>query len=278
MGPCEDRLAWLYTPMALDLALATGPRGVVYDVMDDLASFAGAPPALRQRQDAALSAAAVVFTGGRSLQRSIASRRPDAHCFPSGVEVEHYAPARAWRRPRPRPVAGYVGVVDERLDPALLGELAACLPDWDLEVVGPVLKIDEASLPTAPNLRYPGPCAYADLPRVMAGFDVALMPFASNEATRSISPTKTLEYLAAGLPVVSTKVPDVVTDFGHVVRLADDAEAFAAACREALAEDGEARQRTVAPLLHRARWDAIALRMASLLPTTSAAATQGHSA
>lgn len=186
-------------------------------------------------------------------------------CFPSGVDPEHYAAARTLRRRRGRPVAGYVGVVDERLDLTLVAGLAAALPDWEVRVVGPVAKIDVASLPQAPNLAYLGKMGYERLPEVMAGFDVALMPFALNEATRSISPTKTLEYLAAGLPVVSTRVPDVAADFAGVVALADGAAGFAAACRAALAEDPEARAARVAPLLGRSTWDAIAADMDDLI-------------
>jgi UDP-galactopyranose mutase len=239
--------------------------------MDDLASFKDAPAALRAKQDEALTEADVVFAGGRSLHRGIVERRPDAHLFPSGVETEHFLPARANRRPRPRPVAGFVGVIDERIDLDLLAGLADALPDWDIDVVGPIAKIDPADLPEAPNLRYPGPCDYQKLPQVMAGFDVALMPFALNDATKAISPTKTLEYFAAGLPVVSTSVPDVVADYGEVVLLADDAESFAQACRHALAEDSTELDRRVWPTLRRQHWDTIAGRMAALMQPASLA-------
>jgi glycosyltransferase involved in cell wall biosynthesis len=233
--------------------------------MDDLASFRNAPARLRDCQQQVLAEADVVFTGGRSLHRGVVGSRPDAHCFPSGVESEHFAPARALRSTRERPVAGYVGVIDERLDLGLLAGAAKALPDWDIEMVGPVVKIDPGSLPEAPNLYYRGPAPYADLPRVMADFDVALMPFALDEATRSISPTKTLEYLAAGLPVVSTKVPDVVTDYGDVVAFADSGPGFAAAVRAAVEADGDDLERRVLPLLERHHWDSIASRMAALL-------------
>jgi glycosyltransferase involved in cell wall biosynthesis len=261
IGAPSDRMTWVYTPMALPLALAGEPDVLVYDVMDDLAAFAHAPDRLAELQRELLRRADVVFTGGRSLQESVASLRPDATCFPSGVEASHYAPARALRRRRAVPVAGYVGVIDERIDLQLLADLAAALPDWQITMVGPVLKIDDADLPRARNLHYPGACDYRDLPSVMSGFDVALMPFALNAATRSISPTKTLEYLAAGLPVVSTRVPDVVASFAEVVALADDAGGFAAACRTALGDDADARHRRVDPLLRAHDWDGIAGRM-----------------
>ena len=269
LGSSANRRAWLYTPMALPLAEALAPTVVVYDVMDDLASFKGAPPELALRQLRLLRCADVVFTGGRSLHRSVLQRRPEeTHCFPSGVDPDHYAPAVALREPGPRRVAGYVGVIDERLDLGLVADLADDLPDWRISMVGPVAKIDPATLPRARNILYPGPAQYADLPAVMAGFDVALMPFALNEATRSISPTKTLEYLAAGLPVVSTRVPDVVADFGELVDLQDDGRGFADACRRVAEHCPETRALKAEPSLHWNDWDTIARRMERLIDET----------
>ena len=272
------RDVWLYSPMALDIGVALQPRALIYDVMDDLAAFANAPEGLVLRERRALAEADIVFAGGRSLYRGVAAlRNHDVHLFPSGVEAEHWRQARTLRDVRgtaERPVAGYVGVVDERLDLELVGGLAAALPDFDIHIVGPVAKIDEASLPQAPNLRYHGHVPYAELPRVLATFDVALMPFALNEATRSISPTKTLEYLAAGLPVVSTRVPDVVADYSSVVHLADTAEQAAAACREVVEHVQAERDQRVAPLQARQEWDAIAEQMRLLV----AAAAQRRAA
>ena len=266
LGPSADRAAWLYTPMALPMAQALTPSVLVYDVMDDLASFKGAPSELVLRQRQALKVADVVFTGGRSLQRGIVQRRPEGtHCFPSGVDPDHYASAIGLRTPEGTQVAGYVGVIDERLDLQLVADLAAALPEWEIRMVGPVLKIDADSLPRADNITYPGSARYDDLPDVMAGFDVALMPFAMNEATRSISPTKTLEYLAAGLPVVSTRVPDVVADFGELVDLQDDGAGFAAACRMVARHCPKSRATRAEPLLHWNHWDTIAQRMEQLV-------------
>ena len=273
LGSHDNRTAWLYTPMALPLAEALDPAVLVYDVMDDLASFKGAPPELTLRQRRALKYADVVFTGGRSLHRSVLQRRPEGtHCFPSGVDPDHYAPAIAMRRRGARRVAGYVGVIDERLDLELVADLADALPDWRIRMVGPVAKIDPASLPRARNIVYPGPAQYADLPAVMGGFDVALMPFALNEATRSISPTKTLEYLAAGLPVVSTRVPDVVADFGELVDLQDSAAGFADACRRVAEHCPLAREAKAAATMHWNHWDTIAERMDRLIGSAGAGA------
>ena len=259
----------LYTPMALDIAQALEPGRLFYDVMDDLASFAKAPEGLRLRHRRLLAESDVVFAGGRSLHRAVVQqRRQGAHLFPSGVETAHYEASRELRRkqePRAHKVAGYVGVIDERVDLALLAGLAEALPDWTVRVVGPVAKIEPGSLPRAENLEYPGMAPYPELPAVMAGFDVALMPFARNEATRSISPTKTLEYLAAGLPVVSTPIADVVADYSGVVHFADDAAGFAAACREVVEHPREERDRRLRPVQARHEWDVIAARMADLL-------------
>ena len=266
LGTRPERTVWLYTPLALPIAAKLDGRMTIYDVMDDLAAFAQASPELRAAQQEALELADLVFTGGRSIDAGVRGRSDaPVHLFPSGVEPEHFTSARSLREDRPRPVAGYVGVIDERLDLELVGELARALPDWDIEMVGPVFKVDPADLPRAPNLRYPGMQPYERLPAVLGGFDVALMPFALNEATRSISPTKTLEYLAAGLPVVSTRVPDVVFSFSGVVDLRDDSAGFATACRAVLGHSLDERDRQLAPLLHERRWDTIAARMARLM-------------
>jgi glycosyltransferase involved in cell wall biosynthesis len=207
-----------------------------------------------------------VFSGGRSLHRStLGQRRHAVYLFPSGVEQQHYAASRELRQPRSSKVAGYVGVIDERVDLDLIEQLAAALPDWTVRMVGPIAKIEESSLPQASNIEYLGMVAYHQLPQVMAGLDVALMPFALNEATRAISPTKTLEYLAAGLPVVSTRVPDVVADYADVVHLADDGAAFAAACREVVTHELSDRDRKAKPIQRRQEWDYIATAMSRLL-------------
>jgi glycosyltransferase involved in cell wall biosynthesis len=270
----------VYTPMALELAEALEPARLAYDVMDDLASFKNAPKSMVLRQRRLLGEADVVFAGGRSLHRSAsAQRKRPVHLFPSGVDIAHYASAVALRNPRPRPVAGYVGVIDERLDLDLLAGLAAELSDWELRIVGPVAKIEPEDLPSAPNLVYPGKAAYEDLPQVMAGFDVALMPFALNEATRSISPTKTLEYLAAGLPVVSTRVPDVVADYTGTVHLADDAAQFAAGCRKVIDDSRAEREQRIRHIKHRQEWDTIAAAIDELIhPSSSSVTTQGATA
>lgn len=273
LGDPEGRIAWLYTPLAFNLAQSIEHDLLVYDVMDDLASFKYAAPGVRFAQRQSLRLADVVFTGGRSLQQSVAGVRPDAHLFASGVEPEHYAVDRPPRPLGASPVAGYVGVIDERIDLNLVAGLAMALPGWEIRMVGPVAKIDRNTLPRRDNITYPGAQPYERLPHVLAGFDVALMPFALNESTRSISPTKTLEYLAAGLPVVSTRIPDVVADRGSVVALADDAQGFAVECLAALSSNAAPLRGQVDALLRLHHWDAIVARMETIL--SEAAAERG---
>jgi glycosyltransferase involved in cell wall biosynthesis len=266
--PRGQRVVWLYTPLALDIALALQPTTIVYDVMDDLASFKDAAPALAAQHLHTLHRADVVFAGGRSLHQSVIRQgRHDAGFFPSGVSLEHYAAAR--RQPAETtstagrtPVAGYVGVLDERLDLELVADLAERLPQWEIRLIGPLAKLTPEQLPQGPNITYLGHQSYNDLPRLMTDFDIALMPFALNDQTRSISPTKTLEYLACNLPVVSTRVQDVVTEFGHVVHLRDDAIGFADACETLRDHDRSNLQPELRKLLEKYHWDNIAQRMA----------------
>lgn len=281
-APTCERVVWLYTPLALEAALALQPTRLVYDVMDDLAAFKDAAPELIVRQRQALRRADVVFTGGRSLHNSITRQgRTEAQLFPSGVSPEHYAPAlRTQRSHSGTPVAGYVGVIDERLDLGLIADTAARLPHWEIRMIGPTAKISPDDLPKAPNITYAGHKTYDQLPGVMAELDVALMPFALNEATRCISPTKTLEYLAGGLPVISTRVPDVVTDFSGTVQLCDTAEEFAATCARLGRRKPSARpERNVRELLKKYHWKTIAAQMEeSAFPAAAQdlAATEGE--
>jgi glycosyltransferase involved in cell wall biosynthesis len=278
--PDGERVVWIYTPLALEAALALNPTTLVYDVMDDLAAFRNAAPELLVRQRQALREADVVFAGGKSLHRSVVKQgREDAHLIPSGVATEHYAAAaRAASRDSSKRTAGYVGVLDERLDLDLVADLAGRLPDWEIRMIGPICKIEATDLPQAPNIAYLGQQAYEDLPRLMAQFDVALMPFALNESTKSISPTKTLEYLASGLPVVSTRVPDVVADFEGVVELRDDADGFAAACRKLQGRAGKPASTELKRLMKRHHWDRIAELMEKLVFTSASADSEATAA
>ncbi len=267
-GRHDEHVAWLYTPMAVPLALSLQPSAIVYDCMDELSAFAGAPPALLEREHDLFTVADLVFTGGPSLYRAKRDRHPSVHCFPSSVEVEHFRKAGPAPQRRQAPRLGFYGVLDERLDRELVGAVAAARPDWQIEIVGPVVKIDPASLPRATNLRYPGPTDYAGLPGLLANWDACLMPFAINEATRFISPTKVLEYMAAERPIVSTPITDVAEPYGDVVRIARTADEFIAACAAALAEDVDERTRRTArmrEIVAATSWDHTVARMGQLI-------------
>jgi len=235
---------WYYTPMMLSFSRHLQAAAVVYDCMDELANFKGAPPALLGLERELFAKADLVTTGGWSLYEAKREQHANVHAFPSSVDREHLAQARtmtdgdepADQAPIAHPRLGFYGVIDERMDLELIAAVADARPDWSLVMVGPVVKIDEADLPQRPNLHYLGGKSYAELPRYLAGWDVALMPFAVNEATRFISPTKTPEYLSGGVPVVSTPIKDVVRSYGHLdaVQIAADAGQFTAACRRAL--------------------------------------------
>jgi glycosyltransferase involved in cell wall biosynthesis len=272
-------LAWLYTPMALPLAEALGPAVIVYDCMDELSLFLGAPPELLSREASLLECADLMFTGGPSLHRAKQARHSNVHCFPSSVDAAHFGLARSTdeghhiREPQdqvgiPRPRLGFFGVIDERLDLPLLDFIADAHPEWQLVLVGPVVKIDPASLPRRPNIHYLGQCSYDELPGYLAGWDVCLLPFARNDATRFISPTKTLEYMAAELPIVSTPISDVAEPYGDIVYLGGTPAEFLAACEAALASDSDERDRRATlmrKVLSGTSWDVTAAAMETLL-------------
>lgn len=270
-------ILWFYTPAALKFADRFPASVVVYDCMDELSAFAGASPELQRLEAQLLNRADIVFTGGMSLYEAKNKLHPNIHAFPSAVEVEHFAQGRrgmtdpADQCGIPHPRFGFFGVIDERLDRDLAAELARRRPEWQLILVGPVVKIDPETLPRAPNIHYLGRKAYGDLPLYIAGWDAALMPFARNAATRFISPTKTPEYLAAGKPVVSTPIVDVVRGWGHLdaVRIAATPDGFVREAENALrlaASDPEWRD-PVDRELANISWDQTWARMAALVAT-----------
>jgi UDP-galactopyranose mutase len=272
-----NHLAWFYTPMALPLLQEMEPRLVVYDCMDELASFKNAPKQLLQRESALLKVADIVFTGGPSLYRSKRDRHPNVHCFPSSVDASHFELAldrsnsHPAHRKIPGPRMGFFGVIDERFDAELVRHVANAHSRWQIVLVGPIVKIDPAGLPQLPNIHYLGQQAYADLPRFLAGWDVCLLPFALNESTRFISPTKTLEYMAAELPIVSTPVTDVAEPYGDVVAIADGPAAFVAECERALLATPEQRASMVArmrEILAATSWDTTTAQISTLLASS----------
>lgn len=264
-----ELMLWYYTPMALDFADHLQPALTVYDCMDELSAFRGAPSELIEREYELLKRADLVFTGGYSIWEAKRELHDDVHPFPSSVDVEHFAAAR---RPQqdpadqadiPHPRLGFYGVIDERLDIELVDRVAWERPDWQIVLVGPVVKIDPAELPQQENIHYLGGKAYDELPQYLAGWDVAIMPFALNESTRFISPTKTPEYIAGGRPVVSTPIKDVVRTYGDtgIVRIANSdetcVETFVEACEAALkdAADRDHLLKTADRILGDMSWD-----------------------
>ncbi len=270
-------IAWFYTPMALSFAGGIAADLVVYDCMDELSLFRGAPPHMVELERRLLARADLVFTGGRSLYEAKRSRHPRVHCFPSSIDAAHFRAARDGSLPEPaelsevpHPRIGFFGVVDERMDLGLIAALAEARPGWSFVMVGPVVKIDPATLPRPRNLHWVGGRRYEALPAWLGSWDAGFMPFARNESTRFISPTKTPEFLAAGLPVVSTPITDVVRDWGPegagLVAIAADAEGVLRAIERMLgADDRAAWLARVDVVLARQSWDLTWQAMARLL-------------
>ncbi len=233
---------WYYTPMALNFTRHLQPLVTVYDCMDELSAFKNAPGELLELERELLERADVVFTGGQSLYEAKRRRHANVHAFPSSIEVAHFAQARQPQSDPtdqaavPHPRLGFFGVIDERFDRELIDRVARLRRDWHFVLLGPVVKIDPTDLPQHSNLHYLGQKPYQELPQYLAKWDVALLPFAMNEATRFISPTKTPEYLAGGKPTVSTPIRDVIQPYGeaHLVRIAGTPEEFVAAIEQSL--------------------------------------------
>jgi protoporphyrinogen oxidase/glycosyltransferase involved in cell wall biosynthesis len=274
MPPGERPIVWFYTPMALPLLQGLNPSLVIYDCMDELASFKNPPKQLLQRETALLNLADLVFAGGPSLYEAKRTRHHSVHCFPSSVDVAHFGQAldRSISHPAqaaiPHPRLGFYGVIDERFDTGLVAAMAAAHPEWQVVLAGPVTKIEESQLPRGPNIHYLGQQPYEALPQLLAGWDVCLLPFALNEATRFISPTKVLEYMAAELPIVSTPIADVATPYGDVVAIANGPQEFVAACEAALSLE-QAQRETLAEAMREVvattSWDATAAEMRELM-------------
>ena len=270
-----DYIAWFYTPMALSIYESV-PRAklVVYDCMDELSAFKNAPAGISQMESLLLEKADLVFTGGYSLYEAKQHQHPAVFPFPSSIDKVHFSKARRDTIPPmdqvniPRPRIGFFGVIDERFDIDLLKNTAELKPGWQFVIIGPTVKIDPAGLPKASNIHYLGSKSYEELPAYLAGWDVAMIPFARNESTRYISPTKTPEYLAGGVPVVSTSIQDVVTPYGKekLVYIADDPEEFIKGVEWSLSnKNNPAWLKPVDDFLTNISWDVTWLKMILLI-------------
>lgn len=256
---------WFYSPIFADMMRKISHSVVVYDCMDELSAFKGASPILREKETYLLSRADIVFTGGKSLYESKKKYNESVFCFPSSVDRKHFESVWKQKLPAPldikkipRPRVGYYGVIDERIDTKLLAEIAENSSDISFVMIGPVVKIDPTELPHLPNIYYLGGKSYARLPHYLQQLDVTMMPFALNESTKFISPTKTLEFMAAKKPIVSTRITDVVRDYRHVVGIADSSPDFLGYINSYLHETPRLRKQREAfqsEVIARTSWD-----------------------
>ncbi|HEX4922920.1 MAG TPA: glycosyltransferase [Bdellovibrionales bacterium] len=270
----KDLLLWYYTPMALPFSRHLGATATVYDCMDELSLFKNPHPLLTTLEAELFERADVVFTGGHSLYEHKRFMHPNVHAMPSSIDFRHFSAARKKpAEPEDQKSAGpvrlgFAGVIDERFDIELVEQVAGLKPDWNLIMIGPVVKISEDALPRRPNIHYLGMKNYKDLPAYMAHWTIGILPFARNDSTRFISPTKTPEYLAAGLPVISTSIADVVRPYGEqgLVSIADEAGAFIRAGEKILQTLPNAEWRArVDAFLSQTSWDGTQAQMAKLV-------------
>jgi UDP-galactopyranose mutase len=270
----QKYILWYYSPMALPYSDHLNPAITIYDCMDELSAFKAAPPRLKELEVCLMSRADVVFTGGHSLYEEKKHLHHNIHPFPSSIDKSHFVKARIFKEDPedqaaiPHPRFGFYGVIDERFDIELIDKLSALRPNWHFVLVGPIIKIDPASLPVKENIHYLGRKEYKDLPDYLSGWDVAMLPFALNESTKYISPTKTPEYLAGGKPVISTSIRDVVTPYGKLglVKIADTAEEFITAAEQILGnKNNEELGRKVDDFLANISWNKTWSRMTALI-------------
>jgi glycosyltransferase involved in cell wall biosynthesis len=269
-GQFQNAVQWFYDPMTVKaFAGQMGEIATVYDCMDEYSKFSEAHPELTRREAELLARADVVFTGGRKLFEAKRQHNRNCHFYGCGVDFEHFGRARDARTPVPHDLKsakkqaalGFFGVVDERMDYELIAKLADASSQWSVVMIGPVLKVREHSLPKRANLHWLGSREYSQLPAYCKGFEVCLMPFALNEATEYINPTKALEYMATGRTVISSKVPDVVSNFGEVVKIASSHDEFISLCHQAIAKPDHAAIERGLKMAADSTWDRIVEQM-----------------
>ncbi len=267
------RVGWFYSPAFVSVLEELDFETVVYDCMDELTLFRGALMELVDQEKALLAAADVVYTGGKSLYESKVRKHHNVHCFPSSVDIDHFSGQRGNTAQRPSDmkdipgrIVGYYGVIDERIDLELLKNTAALAPEFSFVMVGPLCKISENDLPKAENIFYLGMKSYEELPAYLQHFDIAMMPFALNDSTKFISPTKTLEYMAANKPIISTRIKDVERDYSHCIMLIDNEHDFL----KAITKPAGNFSGSYAEILMNTSWDRTAKKMGAIIKKTLA--------
>ena len=278
----SEFVAWYYTPIAREFSNHLHPRLIVYDCMDELSAFDGAPASLKKNETELFGNADLVFTGGASLYEAKKAQHDSIYLFPSSVDAAHFEKARR-SQPEPdeqavipHPRIGYAGVIDERMDLQLLKHVSQARPDWHLVLLGPVVKIDCESLPVEANIHYLGMKSYSELPKYLSGWDIAMLPFALNQSTRFISPTKTPEYLAAGRAVISTAIADVIAPYGDLdlVKISHTPDEFIQIAEKLLMHPpNKTFLRHVDNYLSHSSWDKTWSEMSALLDSALAANT-----
>lgn len=268
-------IVWFYSAAFLPMKDKIESSLVVYDCMDELSAFKGASPDLIEKEKELIRSADVVFTGGKSMYESKSKIGNNVHCFPSSVDRKHFEKALDESTEIPedisslnKPIVGYYGVIDERIDLDLLDKISSDVPDVTFLMIGPVVKIDESDLPRNPNIVYPGGKKYEELPNYLKFIDICMMPFAMNESTKFISPTKTLEYMVACKPIISTPIYDVVRDYSDVVKIVENSDEFVAAIQYYLNEtndEKQKRQELQKDIIEKTSWDNTANEMMRLM-------------
>ncbi|MDN3724138.1 glycosyltransferase [Aequorivita sp. SDUM287046] len=263
--------AWFYSPAFAELLPDLKVNTIIYDCMDELSLFKGASESLQKKEQYLIKEADIIFTGGKSLYESKSKLSQNVHCFPSSVDLPHFKKVER-QLPCPEdlvniqhPVVGYIGVIDERIDLPLVAATAEKLPHFQFVMIGPLAKIDENDLPRRENIHYLGMKEYKELPNYLKAIDIAMMPFALNDATKYISPTKTLEYMAAGKPIISTPVKDVVRDYQEHVHIVETESEFCTALESIVKLDKVDYSARYCEILHKTSWDNTVSQMFTLI-------------
>lgn len=271
LGNQTIEMAWFYSPSFVNALNILSFKKVIFDCMDELTLFKNAPTILIEQEKELLLKSDIVFTGGKSLYTAKQKHHHNVHCFPSSVDRKHFEKAQNGIKVPDEMdalsgiVVGYYGVVDERIDYELLEKTAQLCPTVDFVLIGPFAKVNPESLPSLPNIHFLGMRTYEQLPNYLKRFDVAMMPFAMNDATKFISPTKTLEYMAGGKSIISTPVYDVVRDYAQHIEIVENAEQFTAAINKLICLHKASYYLKYQEILDRTSWDNTVSNMHNLM-------------